>query len=318
MRLDELRRRVLLLENVVAFSLDDVCGRARERAIRKIYVVKAASCILRTVQTFFPDIARRCLLLGADSVNGTPTGTVNTDTVQGDILSPAKSRALLAVPGLSSVQDAAPDLYDAVSLADQERAICALRRMGVLDLRSPRQFGSLELIVAAVIGPGGLVPMVELAVLAAEMDVFNRAAAYVAACRAASPGPLELHDLHTVEGMLELSKGNTGQAKEHLSTSIRVCRHVGNLISRGPLPNLLLARGLLDSGEEASVIEYLRACQLLWTPCAGAIDEWIEAIKKGPKPAPEPELLRVDNSRMTILKMQTLVLIGVAGRRALS
>jgi hypothetical protein len=192
--------------------------------------------------------------------------------------------------------------------------------MGVLDLCWPdeRQFGYLELGVASVIGPGGLIPMVELAVLAAELDVFNRAAAYVATCRSASPGPLELHDLHTVEGILELSKGNAGRAKEHLSASVRVCRHVGDFISRGPLPNLLLVRRLLDSGEEASVIDYLRACQLLWTHCAGAIDEWIEAIKKGPKPAPEPQLLRVDNSRMTILKMQALVLIGVAGRRVLS
>jgi hypothetical protein len=172
----------------------------------------------------------------------------------------------------------------------------------------------LELSVASVLGRARLIPLVELAVLAAELGMFDRAAAYLAEVQAASPGPLELHDLNTVAGVLALNENDFEGACRRLSASVRVCQTPGLLAARGPLPNLLLAKRLLEIGEEAPVIGYLTECKRYWRHCADAIEQWIGLIQKGPSPAIEPEILRATNCRMVALKMQALVLIGTGGR----
>jgi hypothetical protein len=232
------------------------------------------------------------------------------------------SEVRIKLPSSHAVRSAAAELGAAVLARDRIRAAEALERMGILAVsRAPEQhFGRLEFSVAAVTGPRRLILIVELAVIAAEMGVLQRARAYLAASQAASPGPLEAHDLHTVGGILALNNGDLARACEELFASVYVCRGIGNLVARGPLPNFTLARRLLEVGEETPVMAYLRRCQQCWNNCADAIGQWIGSIQQGLKPATEPELFTETNSWTLTLKMQALSAnsVGSMGRTAFS
>jgi hypothetical protein len=192
------------------------------------------------------------------------------------------------LPSIDAFQNAVPRLLEAIALQDGNAAVKVLGEMGALALcPSPElMFGRLEFTVGCVIGPARLIPLVELAIVAAELGDYQRASAYVADARTLAPGAPELHDLHTVVGLVALNAGNVAEAKECLSESIRVCERneFACLACSIRAFSLLLAKELLEHGEHAAVVQYLSRCQGVWHYEAKRIASWIEAIRKGQKP----------------------------------
>src|SRR5262249_36099471 len=155
----------------------------------------------------------------------------------------------------------APSLIEAVESRDHNAAVRALGKMGVLSLcpSSDQEFGRLEYSVGSIVGRVRLIPLVELASLAAELECFDNADKYVVEAQRLSPGPELLHDLHTVAGIVALSRGNIKLATEYLAASVLVCRKNGwaclACSVRGQ--NLGLAAKLLDYGQHAAVRSFL-------------------------------------------------------------
>jgi hypothetical protein len=160
--------------------------------------------------------------------------------------------------------------------------------MGLLALcpSSELLFGRLEFSVGCVIGPARVVPLVELAILAVELGDSERAGVYAANAHNLAPGAPELHDLHTVAGVVALNLGNVAEAKRCLSESVRVCEknEVAWLACSIRAFSLLLAEKLLEHGEDAVVINYFSRCQYVWEHEASRITSWIDAIRAGQKP----------------------------------
>src|SRR5260370_27410029 len=108
-------------------------------------------------------------------------------------------------------------------------------------------------------GRGRLIPLGELANWAAEVHYFENASRYVAEAHSLSPGPAQLHQLHTVAGLIALNLGNLASATEYLAASVRVCRKDdwACLDCGVREQNLSLADRLLDPRQHASVISVL-------------------------------------------------------------
>jgi hypothetical protein len=123
--------------------------------------------------------------------------------------------------------------------------------------------------------------LVELAILSSELGFYERASADLKEALALSPGPPELHDLHTVAGIIALNRDNLADAKYHLAESVRACSVDDDscLLCRRRPPNWSLAERLLERGESAAVKQYLKHCQTVWND-GGQITIFIEEIEK--------------------------------------
>jgi hypothetical protein len=98
-----------------------------------------------------------------------------------------------------------------------------------------------------------------------------------------SPGPSELHDLHTVSGVLALDIGNKKEARTQLAESVRVCgtsEFARRTCGVRP-PNLMLAERLARDGDRKSVGKYLADCQHVWLGYAKQIALLAEALELG-------------------------------------
>jgi hypothetical protein len=235
------------------------------RALRDIYATKSAYAVLSCVRMLYPDEVETARNLA-----------------KGD-----ESSLRPSLPGLDAVQSAAPRLLESIHLQDRDGAVRALGDMGVLALcPSPELLFSRLEFSAGLVGPARLIALTELAIVAAELGFCERASVYVASAHALAPGAPELHDLHTVAGVIALNAGKITEAKEHLSDSIRVCERneFACLACSIRAFSVLLAGKLLDHGEAGAVVEYLSRCQGVWKHEAKRLASWIEAIRSGEKP----------------------------------
>jgi hypothetical protein len=265
----DLPAQISCFEQVLAVRLPPHAATSSvARILRGLYATKAASAVLAQVSALYP--------AKVQSVRTSPS---------------EEDRSVLRhppLPGIDAVQSAAPRLLEAIAVRDGEAAVNALGDMGVLALcpSSELLFGRLEFSVGCVVGPARVVPLVELAILAAELGANERAGVYVANAHNLAPGAPELHDLHTVAGVVALNLGNLAEAKRCLSESIRVCEknEFACLACSIRAFILLLAERLLERGEDAAVINYFSRCQYLWKHEASRITSWIDAIRAGQKP----------------------------------
>src|SRR5205814_1659748 len=124
------------------------------------------------------------------------------------------------------VQEAARKLFGAIASEDGIGVSNALEEMGVLVLSSGRkeQFSRLELVVGYVAGRAQIVPLVELALFATELEDHERAGRYSREARAFSPTSWELYNLCVVEGVISLEAGRRDEAILNLSRSIDACQ----------------------------------------------------------------------------------------------
>jgi hypothetical protein len=159
------------------------------RAIREIYATRSAFAVLTAVRRAFP---------GSVEIAGTPTR-------QSDL------RPVL--PTREDIKGAAPSLMEAVASHNQDAAVKALEKMGVLTLcpSSDQGFSPLEYSVGSIVGRVRLIPLVELARLAADLNYFANPSKYVQEAQGLSPGPDQLHHLYAVAGVVALSEGNVAR-----------------------------------------------------------------------------------------------------------
>lgn len=263
--MEDLETLLLNFEKVIAEPLlYHMAGSPIARTIREIYATRAAFALLSAVRLVFSDTAE-IRLAAAPSLDLRP-----------------------ALPSLEDTKAAAPCLVEAVTSKDLSAAIRALERMGVLALcpSCDQDFTRLEYSVGSIVGRVRLIPLVELANLAAELHYFENASKYVAEAHSLSPGPAQLHHLHTVAGLVALSLCNLASATEYLAASVRVCRkNDWACLDCGVREqNLALADRLLDHGQHAAVISFLVECLSVWKHNASRMRDWIAEIRAGKQP----------------------------------
>jgi hypothetical protein len=288
----DLQAQLSHFEQVLAVRLPrHVATSSVARVLRELYATKSACGVISCVRALYP--------AELDDVPSLPQ-----DEDRSSLRAPL-------LPGIDTVQSAAPRLLEAMALRDGNAAVKALGEMGVLTLcPSPELlFGRLEFSVGCVIGPARLVPLVELAIVAAELGAYERAGLYVAMAQTLAPGAPELHDLHTVAGVVALRLGKVADAKECLSESVRVCEknEFACLACGIRAFSLLLAEKLLECGEDAAVIDYLSRCQYVWKYEASRIVSWIEAIRTSQTPDFHAPSMRSALDRPT-LRIQALAI----------
>jgi hypothetical protein len=237
------------------------------RAIRELFAASTANAILESVRVLFSREAN-----------------LHSEPFSSESLSGLRLR----MPSIDAVRRAIPVLLKAAGARDGGAAAEALRDMGVFALCLPadRQFKALELSVGSIVGQRRLIPLVELAVFAANVSEYDRASAYLGQASSLSPGPSELHNLHTVAGLIDLHVGNLAEADEHLNASVDVCQSsdFACLTCSVRTLNLSLAQRLLEHGERSAVVEFLVRCQDVWKRDARRISASIELIQMGMTP----------------------------------
>jgi len=90
-----------------------------------------------------------------------------------------------------------------------------------------------------------------------------------------------VHYGHLVLGEVALARGDrSGAATELLAAGHT--RGSPQLNSFGP--NMRLAKGLLQAGERASVLEYLQSCESFWAMGHRQLQDWAELVRTGDIP----------------------------------
>jgi quinol monooxygenase YgiN len=261
----ELDSHIFNFEKVLAAKTEDS---PIARAIREIYATRYASVLLAEVRRIF---------------------------THADITYIAEPRAGMGplLPSLANVKAVGPRLIEAAYSRDAEAAVEALVDMGVFGLcpSTDQDFSRLEWSVMSIAGRVRLIPLVELSILAAELGFYGKAEQYVAGSRKLSPAQPHLHDLHTVEGLVALSRGDTAAASQSLLASIPVCK---GGISRVKCcehgQNFMLAARLLEQGHGDVVVKYLKRAGDVWY-LDEQIKGWIESITAGEKPELSPNCM---------------------------
>jgi hypothetical protein len=266
--MEDLKTLLLNYEKIVAEPLHPHLSASPSsiaRAIREICATRAACDLLSALRLAFPETDDTCW-------------------------PPVPSSELRPVlPSLKDIEAAAPMLIEAVVSSNQSAAVRALERMRVLALcpSCAQDFSRLEHSVGSIVGRRvRLIPLIELANLAAELCYFENASKYVNEAHSLSPGPAQLHHLHTISGLVALNEGNLPLAIECLAASARVCRKDDwaclDCSVRGH--NLTLADKLLDHEQYESVALYLVACLDVWKFNKSRIQVWIDEIRTGRRP----------------------------------
>lgn len=188
------------------------------------------------------------------------------------------------MPGAEAVRTATPKLIDAVASGDGAGAATAIKEMGLFVLcpAPEQQMDRLEFIVGCVVGRQRLIPLVELALFAAEQGAYARANKFTSEAYALGPGPPELHDLLTVRGFVALEAAAVADAKDYLIESARVCD--GDGACRIRAFNTMLAEKLLDLEQQDAVVRYLQSCSVIWARHREQILAVIRAIEDGRRP----------------------------------
>ena len=189
------------------------------------------------------------------------------------------------IPRLSAIQDGAQKLMDAVESKDGPRALNALEMMGIVVLCPVRgqETAFLESLVRTVPGRAQRVPLVELALIALEFGDCERAERLVCDANRLGPTPSDLHDMHSVEGIVALKRGEIAKAISCLEDSVNVCMadELALLECCIHPPNLMLARELLDYGKRTEVSEFLAHCGDIWNFARDQFALWVAAIQNG-------------------------------------
>jgi hypothetical protein len=90
-----------------------------------------------------------------------------------------------------------------------------------------------------------------------------------------------VHVAHIVLGRIAFSTGDTPSAVEHLLQAGKVGSSP-RLCSYGPM--MKLAQDLLETGQRAPVIQYLRDCKAFWEMGKRKLPKWIREIELGETP----------------------------------
>jgi hypothetical protein len=97
-----------------------------------------------------------------------------------------------------------------------------------------------------------------------------------------------VHSGNLILGRVALEMGNIEEAKSRLLASGKT-QGSPNLSSFGP--NMSLAKGLLELGENAVVLEYFQLCAEFWESDRDSLKSWTEQVRQGKIPEFGPNLI---------------------------
>jgi len=217
---------------------------------------------------------------------------------------------------LKSEPESLPVLGDSAAsflLKDQELARVSLQKARALDMRNPKWPAALGQLYGLDMTKGA--PEAKLAAatkaleqleiayeLTTDAELRSLHLAYIAKAtfaankpdRAKQAAEKMLRDIdesdgaghvthhgNTILGRVALLAGNVGKAKEHLLRAGDIDGAPG-LRTFGP--NMALAKDLLEKGEKAVVLEYLKLCGEFWEMGEARLAEWTAAIRAGKAP----------------------------------
>jgi hypothetical protein len=296
-----LEGKIAYLEGVVETRLPQQPGARRVAvALRELYATRSAASILLSVHGLCPEKIESARSLAQQEDH---------------------CHLEAHLPSLKAVKNAVPRLVNAIASGNENEAVNALAEMGIFALFPipEKVFSRLELCVRCVIGRARLIPLLELASLATELGFHDKTVSYLSEAHTLAPEPPELHDIHTICGIVALAAGQVEEAKAHLAESVRVCREDEYaLVTCGIRPfNITLAKKLLERGESAAVFKYLTRCQGVWTYEGKRIASWIEAIQNDREPdffAPSiRNALEKPAARIRDLTLRSMFLAGTPG-----
>jgi hypothetical protein len=85
-----------------------------------------------------------------------------------------------------------------------------------------------------------------------------------------------VHDGHLVLGLVAVERGDLARARHELLAS-GATPGSPQLDSFGP--NMLLAKALLERGDDATVLQYFAQCRRFWETDFGALDTWTADVR---------------------------------------
>jgi hypothetical protein len=218
---------------------------------------------------------------------------------------------LFRIPTPANASEVASKLLAAINKRDREMATSLLEEIGVLQFCSThdRQLSRLEMATSSVLSRAQMIPLVELALFAVEQGDYASARKFAVECHGFRPGPSEMHDLQTVEGMIAFNEGDLDKAIKCLKNSILVCMtdEYACLSCSVRAPNTMLAKKLVENGDKDGVIEYLVSCQDVWGVHKALLAEWIGNIRNGERPEflASGLLAAVNHPAMKLLHLST-------------
>jgi hypothetical protein len=83
---------------------------------------------------------------------------------------------------------------------------------------------------------------------------------------------------HVVLGQIALDADRIEEAKRHL---LAAGKSSGSPVLGSFGPNMSLAKGLLEKGEQEVVLQHLELCRKFWSSGGGKPDEWVKDIQAG-------------------------------------
>ena len=87
-----------------------------------------------------------------------------------------------------------------------------------------------------------------------------------------------VHDGNLVLGVIALDEGRMDEAKRHL---LAAGQSRGSPVLGSFGPNMSLAKGLLEKGEQATVLQYFELCRKFWGYQSKKLDEWTQEVHAG-------------------------------------
>ena len=87
-----------------------------------------------------------------------------------------------------------------------------------------------------------------------------------------------IHKGHLILGRIELRRGDRLTAAKHL---LEAGKTPGSPQLNSFGPNMILAKELLEAGEQKAVLQYLELCGRFWKSDFGALEKWKEMISGG-------------------------------------
>lgn len=90
-----------------------------------------------------------------------------------------------------------------------------------------------------------------------------------------------IHKGYLILGRIDLRRGDRGAAAKHL---LEAGNTPGSPQLKSFGPNMVLAKELLEAGEQKAVLQYLELCGRFWKSDFGALEKWKEMISGGKVP----------------------------------
>lgn len=215
---------------------------------------------------------------------------------------------LVELPDIDAAHRGAKLLLHAARSKNRAEESKALADMGISALCPvmSAQATRMEALARSLSGRVQVIPLIEVALFAAEIGDYARATELASVARNLGAHAYELYNVCTVEGLAAESLGLYDEAIKLLESAISACQydeHASLTCAVRPL-NLMLVEKILDRGRVTEVRKHLCGCMDIWQSFRVQIGGWITLIDEGIRPDFRSRTLQAMNEPGFRLLMQ--------------